>query len=79
MNKVTILLLRNKVDKTRQTSHFVHFLLKRKPIKTRIRIWHGTCNIKDEQENRRAGHVKTTESKGNEITKEQARWMYEKC
>ena len=69
------------MDKTRQTSHFVHFLLlkDRKPIKTRIRIWHGTCNIKDEQENRRAGHVKTTESKGNEITKEQARWMYEKC
>ena len=52
---------------------------KRKPIKSRIRIWHGTCNITDEQENRRAGHVKTTESKGNEITKEQARWMYEKC
>lgn len=51
---------------------------KRKPIKSRIRIWHGTCNITDEQENRRAGHVKTTESKGNEITKEQARWMYEK-
>ena len=52
---------------------------KRKSIKSRIRIWHSTCNIKDEQENRRAGHVKTTESKGNEITKEQARWMYEKC
>ena len=52
---------------------------KRNPIKSRIRIWHSTCNIKDEQENRRAGHVKTTESKGNEITKEQARWMYEKC
>ena len=51
---------------------------KRNPIKSRIRIWHSTCNIKDEQENRRAGHVKTTESKGNEITKEQARWMYEK-
>lgn len=28
MNKVTILLLKGtKVDKTRQTSHFVHFLL----------------------------------------------------
>lgn len=52
---------------------------KRKPIKSSIRIWHSTCNIKDEQENRRAGHVKTTESKENEITKEQARWMYEKC
>lgn len=23
--------------------------------------------------------LKTTESKENEITKEQARWMYEKC
>jgi len=30
----------------------------RKPMKSRIRIWHNTCNIKDEQENRRAGHVK---------------------
>ena len=29
MNKVTILLLKGtKVDKTRQTSHFVHFLFK---------------------------------------------------
>ncbi|ASI83798.1 hypothetical protein FORC48_2712 [Bacillus cereus] len=49
------------MDKTRHLSHFVHFFImkeKRKPIKSRIRIWHGTCNIKDDQENRRAGHVK---------------------
>lgn len=42
-------------------SHFVHFFImkaKRKPMKSGIRIWHSTCNIKDEQENRRAEHVK---------------------
>jgi len=49
------------VDKTRLMSHFVHFFIfniERKPIKSRIGNWHGTCNIKDEQENRRAEHVK---------------------
>ncbi|PFC13982.1 hypothetical protein COJ27_15295 [Bacillus cereus] len=65
MNKIIILTLSEqkwtKVDKTRHMSHFVHFFIskgKRKPMKSMIRIWHSTCNIKDEQENRRAGHVK---------------------
>ncbi len=30
------------------------FNIERKPIKSRIGNWHGTCYIKDEQENRRA-------------------------
>ena len=60
MNKVTILLLKNKSGQNETNVSFCPLLLlkDRKPIKTRIRIWHGTCNIKDEQENRRAGHVK---------------------
>uniref|UniRef100_UPI001F5A39BF hypothetical protein n=1 Tax=Bacillus cereus group sp. BfR-BA-01451 TaxID=2920354 RepID=UPI001F5A39BF len=50
-----------KGQKPTQLSLFAHFFIfniERKPIKSRIGNWHGTCNIKDEQENRRAEHVK---------------------
>ncbi len=61
MNKIIVLKLGEqkwtKRDRCLILSTFI-MKEKRKLIKSRIRIWHGTCNIKDDQENRRAGHVK---------------------
>lgn len=62
MNKIIILKLGEQKWTKRDISLILSTIFifkgKRKAMKSMIRIWHSTCNIKDEQENRRAEHVK---------------------